>query len=160
MSEFKKSIRSVRAGFSLVEVTMALGIISMCLITLFGLIPVGMSSNRTSVDQGAAANIARMIVADLRSPAKRTSPNLASPGISPLYGINIPAATGSGSESFFLDSAGKKKNSAADATYKAKLEFSAAVSETSSVRVLITWPPAAQNPTNSYEVVTVLDRRN
>src|SRR5215813_5749765 len=58
--------RSNRA-FSLVEVTLALGIAAFCLIAVFGLMPVGVQINRNATSQTAATNIIGAIIADLRA---------------------------------------------------------------------------------------------
>lgn len=64
------------AGFSLVEVTLALGVAAFCLITLFGLLPVGVKTNQSSTSQTAAAAVLSSVVADLRATPKTslTSP--------------------------------------------------------------------------------------
>lgn len=73
-------------GFSLAEVTLAIGVAAFCLLTLFGLLPVGINSNQASMEQTAASSITRSIVADLR--------NTPSSGTSPFYGFVVPAAGG------------------------------------------------------------------
>src|SRR5437870_13907184 len=72
-------LRRVHA-FSLVEVTLALGVAAFCLLAVFGLMPVGVQTNRNSTSQTTAANIAALAVADLR--AAKTA--------SPMVGITMP----------------------------------------------------------------------
>src|SRR5882724_4262002 len=62
----KYSLRRVPA-FSLVEVTLALGVAAFCLIAVFGLMPVGVQTNRNATSQTAATNIMAAAVADLRA---------------------------------------------------------------------------------------------
>ena len=50
-----------RNGFSLVEVTIALGLISFALISILGLIPTGLSTLRQSMNQTVEAQIVRTI---------------------------------------------------------------------------------------------------
>jgi uncharacterized protein (TIGR02598 family) len=64
-TECERDLRSV-AAFSLVEVTLALGIAAFCLVALFGLMPVGIQTNRSATSQTAATNIAAAVIADLR----------------------------------------------------------------------------------------------
>src|SRR5207244_13193607 len=66
-------------AFSLVEVVLALGVLAFCLIAVFGLMPVGMQTNRNATSQTAATNIIAAIVADLRTTpaAATTSPQFA-----------------------------------------------------------------------------------
>ena len=63
-------------GFSLLEVTIALGIAAFCLITLLGLLPLGMQTNQSAISQTAAASVLSSVVADLRATPKAnpTSP--------------------------------------------------------------------------------------
>src|SRR5438067_2326768 len=74
-------------GFSLVEVTIALGIGAFCLIAIFGLLPVGLTSNRNSVEQTKAAGVATAVFTDLRTP------NPAKPSQSPRYGFDLTKKT-------------------------------------------------------------------
>ena len=63
-------------GFSLVEVTLALGVASFCLIALFGLLPIGLNSNEASTQQTIAATLASSVAADLRAnPTSAKSPH-------------------------------------------------------------------------------------
>ena len=50
-----------RAAFSLVEVCLALGIVSFALLSVVGLMPVGLSAMRQAMDQTTEAQIARTI---------------------------------------------------------------------------------------------------
>src|SRR2546423_1381650 len=68
----KRSISAARA-FSLVEVTLALGIAAFCLITVFGLIPVAALTNRNATSQTAATNIMAAVISDLRATPKANS---------------------------------------------------------------------------------------
>ena len=79
--------RFVRA-FTLIEVTLALGVAGFCLVTIFGLLPVGLNSNQASMEQTMAGNISSAILGDLRS-------TQAGAGLSPRFGIPIPASPGS-----------------------------------------------------------------
>ncbi len=54
-------------AFSLVEVTAALGIFTTTMLLLVGLVPTGVQSNRDTFDDTQAANLASLVVADLRS---------------------------------------------------------------------------------------------
>jgi uncharacterized protein (TIGR02598 family) len=57
----------VAAAFSLVEVTLALGLAAFCLIAVFGLVPIAALTNRNATSQTAATNIIAAVVADLRA---------------------------------------------------------------------------------------------
>jgi len=62
----KRSI-CVATAFSLIEVTLALGIAAFGLIAVFGLMPVAVQTNRNASSQTAATNIVAAVVADLRA---------------------------------------------------------------------------------------------
>jgi len=59
-----------KGAFSLVELTLALGIAAFCLIAVFGLIPVAVQTNRHTTSQTAATNIMAAVIADLRATPK------------------------------------------------------------------------------------------
>jgi uncharacterized protein (TIGR02598 family) len=54
------------AAFSLVELTLALGVAAFCLIAVFGLMPVGIQTNRNATSQTAATDILSSVVSDIR----------------------------------------------------------------------------------------------
>jgi hypothetical protein len=75
-----------RAGFSLIEVTIALGIAAFCLITVFGLLPIGLDSSQNAAEQTTVSGIATAISADLHS-----TPLISSTGTTTSrFGLLIP----------------------------------------------------------------------
>ncbi|SRR6266567_9011909 len=62
-------LRRVHA-FSLVELTLALGVAAFCLIAVFGLMPIGVQTNRNATSQTRATNIMAAAIADLRATPK------------------------------------------------------------------------------------------
>jgi uncharacterized protein (TIGR02598 family) len=60
-----------------------LGIAAFCLIAVFGLMPVGVQTNRNATSQTAATNIIAAVVADIRATPTGTA-------TSAQFGINIP----------------------------------------------------------------------
>jgi type II secretory pathway pseudopilin PulG len=61
---------SKTGGFSLVELTLAIGIAAFCLIAVFGLVPVGVQTNRNATSQMSATSLIAAAVADLRATPK------------------------------------------------------------------------------------------
>ena len=59
--------RRVRRAFSLVEVTLALAIVSFALVAIIGVIPAAVSSGRQSFNQNRAATIANTLFTSFRS---------------------------------------------------------------------------------------------
>src|SRR5438874_9708713 len=62
-------LRRVHA-FSLVEVTLALGVAAFCLLAVFGLMPIGVQTNRNATSQTAATNVMSAVIADMRATPK------------------------------------------------------------------------------------------
>lgn len=60
-------------AFSLVEVTLALGIVSFALIAVLGLLPVGLRSVKNANEQAGAANVLNAIADSLRSASSTNS---------------------------------------------------------------------------------------
>ena len=169
-------LKARRAGFSLVEVSLALGVAAFCLVALLGLVPVGISSNNASLAQTAAAGFASGIVADLQA----TPPNVnGAAALSPQFGISIPApGGGSSSGVLFLAEDGHNTSvgggsgnadPAQNPRYRVTLTFNppATGSRTATqVHLLITWPALAdptasvapKNYSGSFETVVYLDR--
>ena len=77
-------------GFSLIEVTLAIGVAAFCLIALFGLLPVGVASNQTTLAQTTAAGMAASIFADLRA-TPIVFPDPTTDPVSPRFAIPIPS---------------------------------------------------------------------
>jgi uncharacterized protein (TIGR02598 family) len=61
------------AAFSLVEVTLALGVAAFCLVAVFGLLPVGVQTNRNATSQTAVTNILSSVASDIRASPKNTT---------------------------------------------------------------------------------------
>ncbi len=56
--------RSRHVAFSLIEVTMSIGIISFAFLSIFSLIPLGLNSFRQTIDTGTASQIAQRVIND------------------------------------------------------------------------------------------------
>ncbi len=145
-----------RAGFSLVEVALAIGVASFCLLAICGLLPVGVDSTRDSHHHTAAATLATMIVSDLRSTPLATA-------TSPFYAISVPGQT-----TLYLNEDGSKIGSptAGDGgpVYRATLTVTSPSGSTpreaTTASIQITWNAraATPNPTEFYQTVVGLDR--
>jgi uncharacterized protein (TIGR02598 family) len=81
---FSQARRSSSA-FSLIEVTIALGVVSFALVTLFGLLPTGLNNFRGSMDRSVSAQIAQGIIAKARQTDFTDLTSLQTPAGSPLY---------------------------------------------------------------------------
>lgn len=133
-------------AFSLVEVTLALGICAFCLLAIFGLLPVGIKSGRMAVGETAAAGLLSMAATDLReAPAQG--------GQTTFFSIPVSAdSTDSGTPviRFLNDSAQWSEALQADSSYRLTVRFlSSAVPGSSSAKMAtmadvgVSWPAQA-----------------
>jgi len=67
-----------RSGFSLIEVAMAIGIFSFCLITIMGLIPVALKTTRSSFDKNIETRMLQATRANLTHTPYSTLPGAGS----------------------------------------------------------------------------------
>jgi type II secretory pathway pseudopilin PulG len=84
MSRFRK----ISAGFSMVEVAVALGVVTFALLTVLALLPMGIKSNQISAEETRAVNILSALEADLRNSHPQARPD----GRSALFGFDLPYA--------------------------------------------------------------------
>ena len=159
-------LRRVHA-FSLVELTLALGIAAFCLIAVFGLMPIGVQTNRNATSQTAATNIIAAVVADLRA---TPTFNATSTEFGITFGANATRYF-DGTGSCSCDSAGLQKfNSSTGScsdTWNPALQLRYQLNVTwygsSGLRyadVKVTWPAAATtaNASGSTEILAAFDR--
>ncbi|MBA2436262.1 MAG: hypothetical protein H0V54_14495 [Chthoniobacterales bacterium] len=130
------------------EVTLALGIASFCLIAVFGLLPVGVQSNQAASSQTAAASILRSVVADLR---------VAAPGgTSPQYAIPIGTNT-----TLFLDGNGTLVD-VNQARYRVTVVFPPTTANSFFTTIKLSWPapadPSTVTPAGYVETFAALNR--
>jgi Tfp pilus assembly protein PilV len=142
--------RSTKQAFSLVEVTLALGIAAFCLIAVFGLMPVGVQTNRNATSQTAAANITAAVVADLRGTPKANT-------TSAQFGITFGTDT-----TRYFDSSGKFTISpAANSRYQLSLRwYDSGSTGLRYADMQVTWPATATtaNASGSAEIFAAFDR--
>src|SRR5664279_3775732 len=149
-------LRYCAAGFSLVEVTLALGVAAFCLIGLFGLLPLGVQTNQSSSSQTAAASVLSSVVADLRATPKTNPTSL-------QYEITFGAV-----KILYVDGEGRAvvpANGNAIPRYRVTITFPPSPSGSFAptfVSLKISWPaladPATSTPAGSIETFTALDR--
>jgi uncharacterized protein (TIGR02598 family) len=137
------------SAFSLVEVTLALGVAAFCLIAVFGLMPVGVQTNRNASSQTAATNVIAGVVADLRATPTTSA-------ISSQFAITFGTA-----KTLYFDGAGQAATSlGADSRYQVNITFPSSPTGLRYANVRVTWPAAANptNPSGSVEMFAAFDR--
>ncbi len=65
----QRFLRSASSGFSLVEITLALGIVAFVLIAVLGLFSVGLDSSRRSASDTVISQVVNQVLSDIRTPA-------------------------------------------------------------------------------------------
>jgi uncharacterized protein (TIGR02598 family) len=143
-------------GFSLVEVTLALGLTAFCLMTLFGMLPLGLQLSQSSISQTAAASVLSSVAADLRATSKTSL-------TSRQYNITFGAT-----KLLYFDGDGRAvppADSNVNPRYRVTITFPASpVGSFSStfVSLRITWPasvdPATTTPAGFVETFAAFDR--
>lgn len=179
--------RNSPAAFSLIEVTLALGIAAFCLLTVFGLLPLGLNSTQNAAEQTTVAGIATAISSDLHGTPVITSSTgaatsqfnfpLPSPGgaTGSIPVMHTLYFNGDGSPVLVNDKPGVDSDAPSTARYRATVRigpdptlYKVAPGNATTlykVWILITWPALAdpnwqtfpQNYAGSFETVTALN---
>lgn len=148
-------------GFSLVEVTLAIGIAGFCLIALFGMLPVGLKSNQAAVQQMLANSILTSVVSDLKT-TPVTEPRGAATS-SPRFQIPLPAqnSTGASNPLYFTED-GRLTTDQGQSMFRLTVTFlpNAGSRAASLANVKITWPSVATtaNASGGVESFVAMDR--
>jgi len=156
-----KISRHTTGAFSLVEVTLSLGVISFCLLALFGLLPIGMRSNQQAVEQTAANGILSSVVADLRATAALS-------GTTQNFLIVIPPnPTTSGSSRLYFTGDGQvstldKSRYLLTVTFLANGVQTGTSRAATLVNLQVSWPaavdPAVAQPNGKVQTFVAMDR--
>ena len=140
------------SSFSLIEVTLALGVASFALLTLFALIPIGLKENQNSTSQTAATSVATTLIADLRATPKANS-------TSGRFGITFDTP-----KTLYFDSEGNPSIAlTSTALYRATVTFPASPPGAKSAtfaNIKVTWPAAAAvtDASGNCEMFAAFDR--
>jgi uncharacterized protein (TIGR02598 family) len=139
-------------AFSLVEITVALGIGAFCLIAVFGLLPIGVKTNRDASSQTTATAILCNVIADMRSTPNATT-------TSTQYQITF-----GNTRTLYFDGAGHFDTSASpDSRYQLNVTFPSAGGGTFApiyANLNVRWPAnaAATSASGSVEMFVAFDR--
>ena len=156
-------MRSERnCAFSLVEVTLALGVAAVSLLVIFSLLPLGLQTNQRSLEQTASVDILSAVAADLRAtPVTNPRGNAAT---SSQFGINIPASGGTGTTTLYVNSAGQSNSSQqSDSRYRVTITFvsnGGGAKSATLADLKVTWPASAaiSNAQGTSEIFAAFDR--
>ena len=141
--------RQLTTAFSLVEVTIALGVIAVGLIAVFGLLPIGVNSNQASIQQTATSAILTAISEDLRATPKTENRSF-------LFKIRIPE----GDTLYFKESG--TVDVPGNSRYRASVSFTPSSNRLATTgRILLAWPAQQDDTSNAkgtIEAFVALDR--
>jgi len=159
--------RPLRAAFSLVEVTIALGLASFCLLAILGMLQTSLTSEKATVGRTAASGLISSVFADLAATP-------AGSATSPVYQLSLSNQTFAAPQTIYFSEGGAPTGAVgavptADSRYRLSVGIQSpngSGKSSTPVRILVTWPAAADpNPSqwpakqpDSFEVVTTLDR--
>ena len=151
-------------AFSLVEVTLALGVAAFSLIVILGMLPVSLKINQSSIQQTAANGIISQIAADLRA-AARLPPGQQSKQFS-LNPHNGGPWDPTPDYIFFTDDGkptGTNQTTApADAIFRATITYRLPPTDTTSLAdIKVSWPAAQPDLTKvagSVEMFVAINR--
>jgi uncharacterized protein (TIGR02598 family) len=150
-----------QTGFSLVEVTLALGVAAVSLLVIFSLLPIGLQTNQRSIEQTASVDILSAVAADLRAtPVTNPRGNAAS---STQFAINIPAAGNTGSATLYFNSAGQLVPADSSPRYRVTITFpsdGSGAKRATWADLKATWPAGAAiaDAQGSAEMFAAFDR--
>ena len=136
------------SAFSLVEVILAMGVVSFSVLSMLGLLTIGLKSDSASSSETAVTNILSSLVSDV-SATPLTSPATAQ--VSPQFGIPVPVSGAVTNTLFFKEdgTVSGTVNQNAIATdhplYRATVIVvpPASTKGATTVRLLLTWPALA-----------------
>jgi len=109
-----------RRGFSLVEVVLALGIISFAIVAILGVFPLGLRTSHSSQDDARATQIAQNVLNAMASQSQQNFTNIVLPCPSPPPPINLASSSTSPTAPaafLYADNDGQISGSATNATY-------------------------------------------
>lgn len=156
-----------RAAFTLVEVTIALGVAAFCLLAIFGLMQSGLVSEKATIGQTVANDLLSTVFADLRStPATET--------VSQVFLIPLNEMDLTKAQTLYFDEALKPTGAlgaapTAESRYRATIGIKApapGVEAPTLARIVVSWPSASDpdpkvwpgKAGGTVEVLTALDR--
>jgi uncharacterized protein (TIGR02598 family) len=151
-------------AFSLVEVTLALGVAAVSLLAIFALLPVGVKTTHIAIEQTASTDILSAVAADLRA-TPVTTPRGGS-ATSPRFGIAIPAnpVGANTTTTLYFTAEGQFSTALAFASrYRVSVTFSTNGNGTHTATLVdlkSTWPAAAAaaDAEGTAELFVALDR--
>ena len=162
------SRREQTSAFSLVEITIALGVAAFCLLAIVGLLQTGLTSEKATIGQTTGGGILSLIYSDL-------SASQANASLSPAYQFSLSNQTLNTPQTLYLSESGEPTGSIGSApTGASRFRVSVGIQSPATnsqapalARIVVTWPALADpvpgqwaaKASGSVEVLTALERR-
>ena len=160
------------AGFSLVEVTFALGVAAFCLLVLLGLLPTGLKTQQSGIQQTTAnqiiSQLSSFLRADVRLPSGQTSkacPDNPPDADCDWSNLNNHWRSVATPDTMYFTNEGKPtgtvtqpNNIPANAVFRAKISYYSPPTPeytTSLASIRVTWPAAADPDNNGVPAGSV-----
>jgi uncharacterized protein (TIGR02598 family) len=150
-------------AFSLVELTLALGVAAISLMAVFALLPVGLQTSYRATEQTTASDILVAVIADLRATPPTSPPG--NSATSAQFGISVPGSSGgpASAATLYFDGQGEVSPSANGSRYRLTvgLPSNGGGSRTATfVHLKMTWPAVVDpaNAVGSAETFVALNR--
>ena len=168
-SKMKPSLRGT-AAFSLVEITLALGVAAFCLIAVLGMLPVGLKTQQASVQQTTANSIISQIFTDLRADL-RLPPGQVSHEDESGFNLHGHWANLYTPDTLYFTQEGKQTGSVngsppADAVFRATITYNQLppTQTTSLANITVSWPAQVDPttggvPAGSVTTLVAVNRR-
>ena len=164
VSNVKKTTISIKrsaAAFSLIEVTLAVGIAGFCLIVILGLLPTGVKVNQDATQRTSANGILSMVVANTRAIPKSDTSTKENKRYFPSIGsTNYVYFSNVGSN----DDGDKPEQAASDSIFQVAITNVSPASLTTNratlLNITVSWPYHGSNNSfaGSVETLLSLDR--
>lgn len=158
----------VCGGFSLVEITLALGVAAFCLVAILGMLPVGLKTQQAGVQQTKANAIISQILGALRADV-RLPPGQASKAQGEWSNLHGHWAGVGTPDTLYFTNDGKQTGSVnattvpTDAVFRAKITYLFPPTTTTSLAdITVSWPaqvdPTTGVPAGSVETFIAVNR--
>jgi len=153
--------QSTRQAFSLVEITVALGVAAISLLAVFSLVPIGLQTNQRAIEETASLDILSVVAADLHATPPRGRAN------SLQFGIAVPSnpvtSSPPATELFFSNVGQFASSQQPDSRYRVTITFlpnGGGARTATFVGLKVTWPTGAAitNAQGSAEMFAAFDR--
>jgi uncharacterized protein (TIGR02598 family) len=137
------------AGFSLVEVVVAIGILAFAIVAVIGLLSVGLKSGREAMSSVEAAHAASVLMSSWQTTTNAQVPQLPS---------LTNSVSGWASNSFYVSDAGLPVVQPADAAFRVEVQVDQALPGeiAATVSLRFHWPSQSTNAAGFFDVVTAI----